>query len=536
MLSEQRQQQLISEGFMALTQGQLVQAAQAAEEILHYRRGFGDAWVLLCSALIKMESHDDLRALEDALTAIPANDPARLPLNVELTRVLARRGRCARAVAQANILSERLDLAAEHHEALGSAYGISALFEKSLHHATKAIEMEPNNPNYLYSFGLSLRYAGQLSHSERVFDQVIASNPYHSLSYFSRADLKRWSVDDNHIEEIQQIKDQPALTVLGQAQLQFALFKELDDCKAYEKAWEALAAGCELVSQTIQYPTIVRREAAQKSVDVFRGIFPSAAEPVPNCPTPVFIVGLPRSGTTLVERILARHSDVVSMGETQAFPLAFRDSLAIPEDCLIDKNIIEQSASTNWTSLRDRYVESVDYLRGQRRYCIDKLPHNYEFVGHIMQAFPNARIINLTRNPLDSLFGAYRILFGAGSYQWSYDQANLAEAYRVYRLLIDGWRTAYGKKFIDVSLTSLIDNSEFEIRQLLAKLDLDFEPACLSPEKSGGGVSTASSVQIRSPINRSGVDVWRNYAHYLEPLRRELEADGFVDENGNQIV
>jgi Sulfotransferase family len=536
LLSEQRQQQLLASGFEALMAGQLIPAAQAAEEILRYHRTFGDAWVLLCSALIKMESHDDQRALEDALKAIGPNDPARSPLSIELTRVLARRGRCARAVALADDLSKSGNLAPAHHEALGSAYGIAALFEKSLHHSAKAVELASDNPNYLYTHGLALRYMGKLDEAEQAFDRVIELSPNHALSYFTRADLKRWSLDNNHIDAITRLTQEPMIAGLGQAQLQFALFKELDDCKDYDAAWQALQAGCALAMQDTHYPAKVRRQAAEASIARFDRIFDTAAKPAPNRPTPIFVLGLPRSGTTLVERILARHPDVISMGESQAFPLALRDCIGMAEDGQIDEAAVKRSTTLNWNNLRDGYLEGVNYLHGTRAYCIDKLPHNYEYVGQIMQAFPNAKIVNLTRNPLDSLFGAYRVLFGPASYQWSYTQADLAEAYRLYRLLTAGWRVAFADQFIDVSLTKLIDNPETEIRTLLSRLDLDFDPACLSPEQSGGGVSTASSVQVRVPINRSGIGVWRNYARYLEPLRNALEQDGFVDQHGEQIV
>jgi tetratricopeptide (TPR) repeat protein len=524
----------MSAGFLALTSGQFVQAAQAGEEVLRSHRSFGDAWVLLCSALIKMESTDDQRALEDALAAISPTDPARLPLTVELTRVLARRGRCARAVSIANQLAASLALTPNYHEALGSAYGIAGLFEKSLVHTSEATKAEPEHPGFLYAHGLTLRYLGKLDEAEQALDRVIALNPRHALAYFSRADLKRWSVEDNHIDEIRAVLASGKLSARENTQLEFALFKELDDNKKYDEAWLALSRGCELAGQENKYSFTLRRDAAHAATDEYRGIKPNAAKPALGSPTPIFVIGLPRSGTTLVERILARHSDVTSMGETQSFPIAFRDVAAIPHGMEIDASAIRRSANIDWTRVRDEYLANVEYLSGNKRYCTDKLPHNYEFVGQIMQAFPNAKIVNLTRNPLDSLLGAYRVLFGAGSYTWSYNQTDLADAYRVYRHLTDSWRTAFGAQFIDVALSALIEDPETTIRQLLSDLDLEFQPDCLSPEKSSGGVSTASSVQVRSPINSSGVGVWRNYAKQLEPLRRQLEIDGFVDKNGDQ--
>jgi hypothetical protein len=136
---------------------------------------------------------------------------------------------------------------------------------------------------------------------------------------------------------------------------------------------------------------------------------------------------------------------------------------------------------------------------------------------------------------MDTLFGAFKILFGEGSYLWSYRFEDMAEAYALYRQITDHWRSELGEAFVEVTLETLIDNAEAEIRRILTCAGLSFHPDCLEPHKAAGGVSTASSTQVRQPINRQGVGAWRRYAEGLEPLRRMLEGRGYVDANGDAV-
>jgi hypothetical protein len=177
----------------------------------------------------------------------------------------------------------------------------------------------------------------------------------------------------------------------------------------------------------------------------------------------------------------------------------------------------------------------VKYLSGSTPYFTEKLPLNCNYVGAIKTAFPDARIIHLRRAPMDALFGAYKILFGRGSYLWSYTQDGLAEAYDFYRQIMDKWRSLLGEELIEVSLESLIANPEREIRILLDRAGLPFEAACLEPHKVSGGVATASTSQVRSPINAQGIGAWKKYASGLEPLRARLQQFGYVDADGHPI-
>jgi tetratricopeptide (TPR) repeat protein len=521
--------QLVEFGFKSLLARNFEVAAEAAERALKANRSFSDAWVLLCSALIQLGSADDLRALEDALEAIKPDDDARLPLTVELARACARRGQAFRAVELADSVSTDPGLTPANHDALGTTYTLAGLFEKSLAYSQKAVDASPSNPLYLYSHALTLRYLGRLAEAEVALDTVIRRQPDHCLSYFTRADLKKWSASNNHINALQSLLKNGKFKPQEERQLQFALFKELHDCRRFDEAWIALERGNESMRQECPYPRESKKLAALASLETFNGILPNAAATVTEGPMPIFIIGLPRSGTTLVERILSQHPLVQAMGETQGIPLALRESLELRLHEDISSEAVKRCVGLNWSNLRDTYLKNIGHLSGSKRFCTDKLPHNYEFVGQILQAFPEAKIVNLQRNPMDSLFGAYKILFGTNSYLWSYGQNELAEAYHLYRMLTEGWRARFPENFVDVSLEGLVADPEVSIRKLLSNLGLEFHQECLFPEKAQSGVSTASSVQVRSPINSSGIGVWKAYEDKLNVLHNHLERLGYVD-------
>jgi hypothetical protein len=195
---------------------------------------------------------------------------------------------------------------------------------------------------------------------------------------------------------------------------------------------------------------------------------------------------------------------------------------------LIDADTIEKSAKINPDDLGLRYNRETAYLHdGQSRYSIDKLPHNHEYCGLIKRAFPDSIIIHVKRDPMDSLFGAYRLLF-AHAHRWSYDLEDLATHYDQYRQLMAHWKTYLGADLIEVSLEALIGDPETEIRTLIKACGLRFEAACLRPHEAKGAVATASSAQVRQPINADGVGAWLRYKTRLEPLYQRLKVLGYV--------
>lgn len=524
-----------ADGLLALRQGDFARAADLAQSVLRTSPGQPQAWVLLCTALIRMGSRDDERALRDALAQIPPQDPAHPMLAVELSRVLGRHGRTGESAALVRRLQHDPRLSPRDHSTLSHALATAGLFEEALEHARRATASLPEDAGARYNLALALRYLGRLTEAEAEFERVLSIMPRHALAHFTLADTRRWTPENNHLSRLREAIADPDLADADRTKILYAAFKEAHDCGLTDEAWEFLSRATALAANVQPYPTGERRRFHDALIATFRGDLAGPAAPPADRPTPVFIVGLPRSGTTLVERILAAHPDVTAMGETHGFPIALRDSIGVPRLTEIDSEAVSMMAAADREAVAGRYLANVGYLLGPTRFFTEKLPHNYLYVGAIRRAFPEARIVHLRRNPMDSLFGAYKILFGEASYLWSYRFEDLAENYRLYRRITDHWRAELGEGFTEVTLERLIDEPEREIRRLLDALGLPFDPACLAPHKTGGGVSTASSAQVRQPINRQGVDAWRRYRTQFEPLRAELQRDGFVDDDGNAV-
>lgn len=526
--------QVLQEGQARLQRGDFAAAADFAQAVLRADPRSADAWVLLCAALIRMGSADDDRALADALGAIPVTHPAHPMLATERSRVLAKRGRYGEAVELARILEAHVKLAPRQNDILSSAYTTAGLFEDGLRLAELAAASLARDPAAAYNYALALRHLGRIEEATRAFEEIVAYAPSHSLAWFGLADCQRWNRERNHISAITSALAQPHLASEDGARLNYALFKEAHDVGETAIAWSALTQGAQLASARAPYNVEERTAFTDGLISAFCGNLDAPPADGPE-PIPIFIIGLPRSGTTLVERIFSAHPDVTDMGETHGFSLALRDAAGLARFGEIDFESLQKLGRVDWPDVGRRYLRSLDYRKPTTRFFTEKLPHNYHLAGPMRLAFPQARFVHLRRAPMDSLFGAYKILFGEGSYLWSYRFEDLAAAYGLYRRITDHWRTQLGESFVDLTLENLIADPEPQIRRLLDRTGLSFHEACLSPHHAKGGVSTASSTQIRQPINSQGVGAWRRYSEGFEPLRRMLEAGGFVDANGDPV-
>jgi tetratricopeptide (TPR) repeat protein len=523
------------QGLQALRAGDAVAAAQLGERATRMAPARADGWLLLSSALKALGSVDVERALADALAHLAPDDDARTTIEIERASALAMRGRSGEAAEIAFRVRTAPNLSPRNHDVLGSTFASISLFDLALEHCRIAVTAMPGDATARYNLATALRYLGRLDEAEAEFGRVLEIAPTHSLAFAALASLRRWTPERNHLATLEAAV---ARTPEGEsgAQLRYATFKELNDLGRHAEAWASLSDATAIVRRMWPYPREVKRARVAALLEAF-----SAAR-LQNAPRretpghkPIFIFGLPRSGTTLTERILAAHSRVTAMGETSGFMQAMRAAIGRPRVHEIDADMLRRIAEADFGEIARLYVAYTAYLAPGADLATEKLPHNYEYVGAMHLAFPDAPLVHVRRAPMDSLFGAYRLMFAEGAYLWSYGFEDLAENYRQYRQLMAHWKAALGERIVEVRLEDLIDEPEAQIRRLLDRCGLSFEAACLSPHTAEGGVSTASSSQVRAPINREGVGAWRRYARELEPLRAMLERDGFVDRNGDPV-
>jgi len=308
----------------------------------------------------------------------------------------------------------------------------------------------------------------------------------------------------------------------------YALAKEAEDVGEYEQSFEALKAGSRLRRRHLEYHV-------EKDVAVLNDILRCYADLEtcsrgPGCEnrSPIFIVGMPRTGTTLVERILAGHSQISSAGELHDFSseLVKEIQRRSPGQAVAKEQIVQASLGMDFGRLGNNYVEAARQAVGPEfLHFIDKLPFNFLYCGLIHRALPGARIIHMVRDPMDTCYAVFKTLFGQ-AYPFSYDLDELASYYIAYRKLMDHWKQVMPDFILEVAYENVVTDTEQQARRLLAHCGLDWEPGCLNFHRSNTPSTTSSAVQVRQPVYSSSIQKWRHYEQQLEPLRIRLEMAG----------
>jgi tetratricopeptide (TPR) repeat protein len=398
----------------------------------------------------------------------------------------------------------------------------------------RAVELQPSNPDLIYNLATSKTAFGELDKAEQLFTQAIQLNPRDSGAWLNRSILRRRTADNNHVPQMQQLLARLAADDPERIQLCFALARELEDLQKYDQAFKFLQEGAHRRRLGMQY-AIAEDEAAMAAIArcFDRGLLRAGAAGF-DSDRPIFILGLPRSGTTLADRIVSSHSRVGSLGEHTSLGLAVirlaskngaRDTNLEdpPSGSKID--LIERSAQIDFRELGRQYCETIAGFGNPAPRLIDKTPLNFLYLGLIRLALPNARVIHLRRHPLDSCYAIYKTLFRAG-YPFSYSLQEVGRYFMAYHRLMQHWRELIPDAFLDVDYESLVADPPRQARRMLDYLGLEWEDACLQSHRRGGVAATASAAQVRQPIYSTSVGMWRNYARQLAPLEQRLREQG----------
>ena len=394
--------------------------------------------------------------------------------------------------------------------------------EEALEAYQQAARLKPEVVQLRMSIGHVHKTLGQRMESEAAYKAALAMDPGVAEAYWSLADLKNYTFSDAEIAAMQQLLASPGVTRAALAQVQFALGKAFEQRQQYADAFSHYARG-----------NVLRRLDAPFDIEHFehrtariRAFFDAAffariAGSGDPSAAPIFIVGLPRSGSTLVEQILASHSRVEG---TMELPNIINITHQF-DDLLANRDGYPETVGTApvgaFATLGTRYLEETAALRTGREHFSDKLPNNFSHVGLIHAILPRATIIDARRHPMDSCFSVFKQHFAEGQ-TFSYDLEDLGRYYRCYRSLMDHWDSALPGKVLHFQYEDLVRDPERNIRRLLEHCRLPFEAACLSFHETRRSVRTASAEQVRQPLYTSGVGHWRHFEIELEPLRRAL--------------
>lgn len=395
--------------------------------------------------------------------------------------------------------------------------------ERALGLLDEAARGDPQYPPTLLARAQVLGYLGRFDEAEKDLLRCRIRAPEIAKTYWLLARLRKQTLASNHIEQIRTQRRREGRTAEDHALLAYALHKELDDVGDYDAAWQALEQACVAKRSKLAYRSQETRDLVDRLM-AFQasGQGMEASEPGQGGPAPIFIVGMHRSGTTLLEQMLDGHHDVRGLGELYDFTSQMR--FATDHHCrgVIDNTIVEKARDIDFASVGAGYLSGVQWRLQGERFFTDKLPSNFFNLGFICRALPQARILHMVRDPVETAFSNLRELFSDAN-PYSYDQEELGDFYVQYQRLMAHWHRSFPGRILDVSYARLTRDPELTMRSIAGFCGFDYEPAMLQPAKRSRGVATASAVQVRGEITALETPKWGPYAEYLRPLRAILE-------------
>ena len=402
--------------------------------------------------------------------------------------------------------------------------------EASIAPFTAAVAAEPDNLEYRYNLAAAKGFVGQVDEARAHYETVLTQDSGNARVHYALAILARQTAQANHVPRLEAALAE-ARKPADALRIQYALAKELEDIGDAAEAFRHLSAANAAHKRTIGYE-FAQDEAIFDAIEAqFDGAASVASGPGSADAAPIFVVGMPRTGTTLVDRILSSHREVESAGELQAMPLAVKQLTGTSSRLVIDPATIAASAHVDPTAIGDAYLARAGHHRtkGKARFT-DKLPANFLYVGHIARALPNARIICLRRNPMDTIWSNYKNLFASQSayYAYSYDLMDTARYFARFDRLMALWESLWPGRVLQLSYEALVADQEKRTRRLLDHCGLAWDDACLSFHENKAAVATPSAAQVRRPINADAVGRWRSHEAALEPARAWLEAQGIA--------
>jgi tetratricopeptide (TPR) repeat protein len=498
------------------------EALASYDRALAVRPDYAEAFYNRGNALGELRRYDEALASYDRALSVTPDYPEALHGRGFVLRQLCRLDEALASYDRA--LSARPDYAAalnnrgvilqelkQHDEALVS-------YERAL--ALDSCYAEAYN-----NLGSVLTELGRLEEARDYFESAVRLSPRTPLFYFSLVMANQISAGDPHLGAMQEMaQDMGSLSAEAQVYLHFALGKALADVKQYERSFHHLLNGNAVKRRQITYDEAATFGLLQRIQTVFTPELIHSKHGLGNpSAVPIFIVGMPRSGTTLVEQILASHPKVYGAGELNDFDtvmarLCDRARVPFPElaRAIADKDLHELGTS---------YFDAVTERAPEAPRITDKMPQNCWFVGLIHLALPHARIIHTRRDPVDTCLSCFSTLFAAGQ-EYSYDLNELGRYYRAYQVLMQHWRDVLPNgTILEVAYEDVIDDLEGQARRLVAHCGLEWDEACLAFHKTQRIVQTASVTQVRQPIFRSSVGRWRHYRDLLRPLLEALNIE-----------
>ena len=493
----------------------------------------------LCRSYLQKDPHDveamrllakigtDLYIYDDAEFLLESSlvfEPSNIKLKFDYITVLIKRQKYSEALDHAKDLYENNKDNINAKKLLATTLFRTDDYKKSLDLYDSILEKEPNNIDVLLSRGHLYKTSGDIPKSIDSYQKAYKSDKYFGDAYWSLANLKTYKFSDEEVSRLTEMVNDPNISIDEKVFMHFSLGKALEDKELYKESFNHYQLGNnlkkdKLIFKADDFIEECRNQMEVCTADLFdikKGWGIDSAEPI-------FILGLPRVGSTLVEQILASHSLVEGTHELpNIISTAHKLNQRRAQD--IDSkypDILLSLSEPELKAIGNKYIEDAKIFRTGKPYFIDKMPNNFRHIGLIKLILPNAKIIDIRRSSMSACFSSYKQLFAEGQ-DFTYDLKDLATYYNNYVELMDHWNTVLPGEILSVNYEDIINDFEPSVNRILDYCNLPFEQSCLEFYKSKRSVKTPSAEQVRQPIYKSGLDYWKNYEPFLDDLKNNL--------------
>jgi len=501
--------------------GELAEAEQLIRAFLIKHGHHVEAMRLLARIGLEREVLDDAQLLLEALLDLAPDYPA---ARFEYAQVLIKRHMYQQAREQAERLLATEPANRNYRTLHAMTYVGLGLHERAIELYRELLTGAAQPADLHLSIAHSLKTLGRSAEAIVEYRAAAAARAAYGDAYWSLANLKTYRFEDGELQQMRAAESAATTSVVDRYHLCFALGKALEDRQQYEKSFEYYARGNALKRSESRYrPELLELNTRLQIAVCTPEVFARNKDGGARAPDPIFIVGLPRSGSTLIEQILASHSAVEGTQELADLPRIVVDLRGRDPDPDNPRYpaVLAQMSAEDYRRLGEKYLSDTRIYRSGKARFIDKMPNNFRHVGLIHLMLPNAKIIDARREPMACCFGNLKQLFAHGQ-EFAYGVEDIARYYRTYLELMRHWDAVLPGRVLHVQYENVVDDLQGNVRRILDYCELEFESACVEFHKTERSVRTASSEQVRQPIYREGLHQWRHYEPWLGRLREAL--------------
>ncbi len=499
------------------------EAAMVCAKWVEAQPNNGNAWFY--KSLAETNAHQPAAALDSADRALQVK-PGNLLIMAQKAQVLGVLGHSKECLALIAQCEEADNPHPGISHQIGNVLNNIGEHSRAITHFERVRSLQPEMTDNLVSLSTAYHIVGRSEEAEAIQLEAIRQQPDNFRAYWLLGQMRKATPDNNHVALLEKTLQRNQDSLQARISLNYALAKQQEELENYPQAFVHLQSGAAAVLEHSPYDQQRDQQITDAMQRDFDSSFIAADSRSNDSDAPIFIVGMPRTGTTLLEQILCTYADIETAGELHHFMHIMNRACVAQGKSQDPDQIYADADQLDWASIANSYLTQARLHVPGSRYFIDKYPLNFLAVGPILKAFPNAKVINLTRNPMDTCFSNYKLLFRLGSALHSYDLNTMADYYARYRKMMAHWHELMPGMILDVSYESLVQEPETTTRRVTDFLGLDWQQDCLDFYKRDSAVATASSAQVRNPINTGSLNKWHKFEAELAPLAAALARHG----------